>query len=174
MYGTHGLNDVRKARKADAGRLSDQCTSAMGTNNRLNVERQERRSVRRDIVVCLGWGLLIAMGFSIWVLALYLRRGSAPFENVGTTLWAVILLYFCAAILVGPIVGLLLPLARTTRSGSALVGIVAAIPFYAMARITVEGFTSWARGEAFVILVLALLVGAPVGLAYRRIFGDPL
>ena len=138
----------------------------------MDFDNEERRSVRGDVAVCLGYGLLIATGFSAWVVTVYLRSGNAPFEKVGTTLWAVILLYFCAAILIGPIVGLLLPLARTTRSGAALLGIVAAIPFYAMARITLEGFTSWTLGDALVILILALFVGVPVGLAYRRIFGN--
>ena len=54
--------------------------------------KEESRSVRRDVAVCLGWGLLIATGFSAWVVTVYLRSGNAPFEKVGTTLWASILL----------------------------------------------------------------------------------
>ncbi|MGH9242246.1 MAG: hypothetical protein ACRD3G_29720 [Vicinamibacterales bacterium] len=138
----------------------------------MDFDKEERRSVRRDVAVCLGYGLLIATGFSVWVFVLYLRRGGAPFEKIETTPLAVMLLYFCAAILVSPIVGLLLPVARAGRSGAALVGTVAAIPFYAMARITLEGFTSWTLGDALVILILALFVGVTVGLAYRRIFGN--
>jgi|RhiMethySRZTD1v2_1073278.scaffolds.fasta_scaffold1413962_1 hypothetical protein len=150
--------------------------SSLGTGKRypITTDTEPRRSVRRDVIVCLWWGLFIATGFSVWVVGLYLRRGAAPFEKLGTTLWAVILLYFCAAIVVGPFVGLLLPLARANAAGAALVGTVTAIPIYGMAAVMLEGFRGWTLSKALALLVIALLFGVPVGLAYRRMFSDQL
>lgn len=126
------------------------------------------------MIVCLCAGLFIATGFSVWVLGLYLFRGNTPFEKLGTTLGAVILTYYCAAILIGPLAGLLLPLARAGRPGAALVGALTAVPLYAMVLITLEGIPSWTPRTAFVILVPALFVGVPVGLVCRRMFDGRL
>ena len=84
---------------------------------------------------------------------------------------AVVLLYFAAAILLGPLVGLLLPLARRGRVGAALVGTIAAFALYAMTLVTLEGFAWWTPRAALLLLGFASFLGVPVGLAYRRIFG---
>ena len=135
-------------------------------------ETERSRSVRSDMIVCAGAALFIATGFSAWVLALYVRRGDGPFGAVGTTPGAAILLYYSAAILIGPLVGLLLPLARASRLGGALVGATAALPLYAMVRIAREGLAPWTTAEIVGVVAAALLVGVPVGLAYRHIFRD--
>ena len=146
----------------------------MTSRYRPDPDGEGRRSVSRDVLVCLCVALLIAAAFSGWALASYVFRGNTPFEKLETTLGAVILLYFAAAILVGPLVGLLLPLARAGGAGAALVGTIAAFALYSMTLVTLEGFTWWTPRAALFVLGFALLVGTPVGLAYRRIFGDPL
>jgi len=118
--------------------------------------------------------LFIAICFSAWVVVLFFRRGNAPFERLGTTFGGAILLYFCAAIVIGPLVGLLLPLARAGRLGAALLGTVAAFALYGMAISTLHGFTSWTIGKALGLLALAMFAGAPMGLVYKRLFGARL
>ena len=124
------------------------------------------------MIVCAGAALFIATAFSAWVLTLYARRGSVPFDAVGTTPGAVILLYYCAAVVAGLLVGILLPLARANRWGAALVGIVAALPLYAMARVALEGFAPWTAVDTISVVGASTVVGSIVGLAYRHIFSD--
>jgi len=140
----------------------------------MSLGQEQRRSIRRDVIVCLRVALFIAAAFSTWVLVLYLFRGNRPFERLETSLGAAILLYFTAAILLGPLVGLLLPLARTGDMGAALVGTIAAFALYTMALVALEGFMWWTPRAALFLLGFALLLGVPVGLAYRRMFGDRL
>ena len=135
---------------------------------------ESQRSVRRDVVLCLRIALVIATLFSAWVLAIYLFRGDLPSESLETTLARVILLYFCTAVLVGPLVGLLLPFARAGRLGAAIVGVVAGIGVYSMVSVAQAGIPLWTLDTALSILIPALLVGAPVGVVYRRIFGTAL
>jgi hypothetical protein len=80
--------------------------------------------------------------------------------------------YFSTAILAGVLVGLLLPLARAGRFGAAVVGHVAAGTLAATIKIADKGFTGWSGEDLVDILVYGLLLGVPVGLAYRRIFRD--
>jgi hypothetical protein len=136
-----------------------------GTNGARN------RSVRRDITLCTSVALFIATAFSGWVLAVHFFRGDGPFERLGTSLGATVLLYFSAALVVGPVVGLLLPVARAGRAGAALTGTVAAVPLYAMGLVTLEGVRPLTLRDAVIVLLLAGLVGAPVGVVYRRMFG---
>ena len=138
----------------------------------MSSDQEQRRSVRRDVIVCLRVALFIATAFSGWVLAAHLLRGNRTIEKLETTLGAVILLYFAAAILLGPLVGLLLPLARRGGMGAALVGTIAAFALYAMTLVTLEGFAWWTPRAALFLVGFALILGVPVGLAYRRIFGD--
>jgi hypothetical protein len=132
---------------------------------------RDRRNVRRDMVVCVRLALFIATTFSAWVFVLYLTGGDDRFDRLGTSIGAVILLYFCAAILLGALVGILLPLARAGRLGAALVGTVTAAGLYAMALVALNEVT-WTLRDAVVILGLALLLGPVVGIAYRSIFSD--
>ena len=138
----------------------------------MDIDKEDRRSVRRDVIVCLRVALFIATAFSCWVLAVHLMRGNRPFEKLETSLRAVVLLYFALAILLGPLVGLLLPLARRGQVGAALVGTIAAFALYAMTLVTLEGFAWLTPRAALFLLGVALFFGVPVGLAYRRIFDN--
>lgn len=138
----------------------------------MDFDTEERRSVRRDVIVCLRVALFIATAFSCWVLAVHLLRGNRTFERLETSLGVVVLLYFAAAILLGPLVGLLLPLARRGQVGAALVGTIGAFALYVMALVTLEGFAWLTLRAALLLLGFASFLGVPVGLAYRRIFGN--
>jgi hypothetical protein len=118
-----------------------------------------------SVAVALGVALLLAL----YVVALYLFRGAEPFAALGTTLTAVVLSYFVGAVLAGTVVGLLLPLVRWPW-GAALVGFAAAMPVYAVMRVLDQGFVPWTTTDTTVSLVFALLLGAPVGVIYRRLF----
>jgi uncharacterized membrane protein len=134
--------------------------------------RKHGRGIRRDVLVSVSAAVAIAAMFSAYVLALHVFRGNEPFEQLETSVGKVILLYFSSAILVGLLVGLLLPFARSGQLGAALVGAVAAGALAAMTRVADAGFTGWGGRDVFVVVTYGLLLGIPVGLAYRRIFGD--
>ena len=119
-------------------------------------------------------GLLIATAFSAWVMLLFMLRGDAPFAKHGTSIAAVLGMYYTAAVIVGALVGVLLPLARAGRTGAALTGIVAGMALYGSVQFAFNGFSSWGPGDTFVVLFAGPLFGVPAGLAYRPIFRDGL
>ena len=55
----------------------------------------------------LFWGLRIAIGFSVFVIAEYLLLGATPFQNIGTSLHVVIAIFFSGGVTAGAIVGAL-------------------------------------------------------------------
>ena len=122
--------------------------------------------------LCVLVGLGLATLFSAWVSLLFLLRGGAPFRKYGTSIGVVILTYYGAALLVGAVVGVLLPYARAGRTGAALTGIVAGVGFYGSIVFALNEFSSWGPEDTFAVLVAGPLVGVPMGLAYRRIFRD--
>lgn len=135
---------------------------------------RSRREVTRDVKLCILVGLCIATIFSAWVSLLFVMSGDAPFAKYGTSVAVVIFTYYGAALLIGALVGVLLPFARAGRAGAALTGIVAGMGFYASIQFALNGFSSWGPGDTFVVLVGGTLLGVPVGLAYRNIFRNGL
>ena len=83
-------------------------------------------------------GATMATAFSLYALALYLVQGDAPFRRLETTLWAMVLMYYVAGLIAGPIMGIVWPL-RTSRAGSGLVAGLLAFIVYTVAWMTQEG-----------------------------------
>ena len=83
-------------------------------------------------------GAIMAAAFSLYVFALYLVQGDAPFQELGTTLWGAVAMYFVAGLIAGPIMGIVWPL-RTSRAGSGLVAGLGAFTVYTVAWMTQEG-----------------------------------
>lgn len=122
-------------------------------------------------LLCMGFGWFVAALLSLFALGAYLLRGPEPFQANRTSIGLAVLTYFAGATLAGVVVGLTLPLARW-RIGAVIVGMLAAVPFYAAIRFAVDGFTPWTMKDTFVILLTSLFVGAPVGLSYYSLFHD--
>jgi len=83
-------------------------------------------------------GAIIATAFSLYVLGVYLLRGSGHFERLGTTFWSTVGMYYVAGLIAGPIIGLVWPL-RSSRLGSGLVAGLGAFLVYTVAWMTQEG-----------------------------------
>ena len=121
-------------------------------------------SMAFGMVLGLGGGLLL----TLYVLVLYLRSGEAPFAAYQTTFVSTVLLYLSGGIVAGGIGGLLGPLGRGPL-WAALVGFAAAFPVaWAFAKFGIGEVTH----PTLTALLTALGLGIPVGLAYRRLFGD--
>ena len=70
-----------------------------------------RTSLRKDLVIGLGWGLGLAAMFSAFILVMAVVRGSTVYDRYdGVTTWAVIVYYFSAGAAGGAFFGLLRPI----------------------------------------------------------------
>lgn len=116
------------------------------------------------------WGLRFGLTFDVIALLIFLLAGRTEHEATGVTLPAVILLYTCGGLIAGSVVGGLLPATRW-RVGAALVGVISALPVAFLVRLTTEGPATWTREDTVALVLFALLIGAPTGIIYRRIFG---
>jgi hypothetical protein len=72
------------------------------------------------------WGIRMATGFSVFVIAEYLLLGPAPFIRIGSPLHVVIAFYVVSGITAGALIGALKPFTQT-RPGSIAVGILGAL-----------------------------------------------
>jgi hypothetical protein len=128
---------------------------------------------RARIVLSVGamalFGVLIATLLSLYAAVLYLVRGPAPFAAHGTTVLTSVTVYYLGGVLGGLVVGLLLPFLHG-RVGAALGGAVALLPMYAAAAYALDGPAGLRKWPVY--LICALIVGVPVGLAYRQLFGN--
>jgi hypothetical protein len=88
-------------------------------------ESNTYRNVKASVVVALA----TAMAFSAWVLVLSLLRGSFSWPQYEMTTAQIVAGYFGAALVAGPVVGLLWPLTRW-MSGAVVVGSVGGTIIY--------------------------------------------
>ena len=115
------------------------------------------------------WGIRFGLTFVVYAAIIFVLRGSASSAGRVPSFAGVATIYLCGGFVAGLIVGTLLPLTRWAV-GAAAVGVIAAIPIYILVRLATQGFGYWATEDIVEILLLALLVGAPVGVTYRKIF----
>jgi hypothetical protein len=105
------------------------------------------------------WGLRIAIGFSVFVIAEYLLLGATPFTNIGTSLHVVIAIYFSGGVTAGAIVGALRRFTRT-RPGAAAVGILAAFVVGTGIIWTKSGSPNhWTRIDWITVIGFSLIYG---------------
>lgn len=128
-------------------------------------------SIPRNVVWGIRGGVAFAGIYSLWVVGLYLFRGSAPFENQGTTLLEVLAAYWFGGAVAGGLVGLLRPLVRW-RLGAALVGIVAGIPVGLGIVYAIMGISPWTGEHTFVLAWISVVAGSIAGIGLRAIFHD--
>src|SRR6266550_3208488 len=87
------------------------------------------RNLERNLLRGVGFGLLVATGFSAWVTFVRLVSGTEPFDRLHTTYGAVIELYYAGGFSGGVFIGLLWSLRRWPL-GSMLLGIIGVFPLY--------------------------------------------
>ena len=125
----------------------------------------------RRVLQSVGIALLVATALSLWTAGIYLIDGASAFEAHGTTPTIVVVTYFAIATLTGIIVGIMRPMAASPR-GAALLGFLVAVPAFLMLRVAEGGYGNWSRLEIATMLIWATVLGAPLGVIYRRIFGN--
>jgi hypothetical protein len=116
------------------------------------------------MLIGLGVGLML----KIWIIFLYLRSGNVPFAAKGTTFGFTVALYLAGGVLAGALAGFLGPLGRGPV-WAGIVGFLAALPL------------AWSIGHfgmrevakpTLVTVLTSLSLGAPIGVVYRRLFGE--
>jgi hypothetical protein len=101
--------------------------------------------------------------FSAWIVLVYLVGGPRTFNEIGTTVYAVLLSYYIAGVAGGTLVGLLLPLTRTLV-GQMLVGAMASLVVCSSAQTTLKGVIwHWDRSTLIVTTVIAVIIGMILG-----------
>jgi hypothetical protein len=88
-----------------------------------------RRRPRSDIGWGVRQGLILASGYSLWVLLLSVVRGSTSWPQYHTTAWVIIGGYFLVGLTGGALVGALLPV-TAWRVGTFVVGWMAGTVIY--------------------------------------------
>lgn len=110
------------------------------------------------------WGATIALMLSLWVTAVYLVGGAAPFRENGTTYRQAVLMYFVAGVVVGALFGLVRPMIRGGWS-AAVFGFVAGCAVFSMLALATGEYNPLA------VLLAAALLGPAVGWQYWKMFG---
>ncbi len=117
------------------------------------------QDVRDNLRWALGWGLVFATAFSVWVLVLSVLNLSTHWPGLGLSTWEIIGAYYLAAVLGGTMVGLLRPLTRW-RLGSFVVGSVGGTIVYGAIGVAM----GIAQKEPWpVTIILAGILGVLVG-----------
>lgn len=122
-----------------------------------------RSSLKRDLRWGTTGGLSIAVVYCVWVLIIYMLRGSDPFEQAGVSLPMVLITYLGVGLVSGMVVGLLRPLTRWTV-GAYAVGLAAGVPFGLGLVVCIQGSPDrwdWATwmGLPILILISGLVIG---------------
>jgi hypothetical protein len=108
-------------------------------------------------------GLLAATGYSVWASAVYLVRGPGAFDQHGTSLPEIIVLYFVGGLIAGAVVGALRPLTES-REGMVVVGVVAALPIlFALFFYLFGSPEAWSAKHWFLWVILSLVCGVSAG-----------
>jgi len=124
------------------------------------------RNLEHNLLTGVGFGLLVATCFSAWVTVVRLVSGTEPFDRLHTTYGAVIELYYAGGFSGGVFIGLLWSLRRWPL-GSMLLGIIGVFPLYYGAALLSLPRPDWFTSDTLrMALLLACLVGSPVGLIY--------
>lgn len=113
--------------------------------------------------------LLFAAIFTAWAALQFLFRGEAVFAKYKMSFGAVIAFYLGGAVAAGAVVGMLLPLGRST-GGAALLGFIAGIPVAVAFRIALSGFAAWTVRDTIFLILWPLVLGAPAGTVLREVF----
>jgi len=118
-----------------------------------------------NVRTALRWALVYATVYSVIVMVLALIRGTGPFEALGTSLLRVLAVYWGGALVVGAIVGLLLPLAQASTWGAMLVGGIAGLPIGCAVTLVTMPQAQWAAN-----VLVGAVCGAMLGILFALAF----
>jgi hypothetical protein len=123
-------------------------------------------TVLRNLRWGAGWGLSLASLFSLYVFALSIIRGSAPFDRHGISPAEVIQAYLVGGVVAGALIGLLRPLTRWGW-GAALLGLIASIPIVGLIGLALHG-PDPSSSEILAQAITAVLLGPSVAFMLWR------
>jgi hypothetical protein len=116
---------------------------------------------RTQLLDNLKWGLtqgmVVAVGFSAFVIIQYFAFGSGVVTHYGLTLPTVILTYVSMGIVGGLIAGLGRPLART-HIGAMAMGVILGAIGYGFFAVTMSGLPNHWRGENWFAVVFCSVI----------------
>lgn len=115
------------------------------------------------VLLGITGGLLVAGGFSAWVIIGSAIGGSDAVEGSGLSVVAVVSLYALAGLVGGGLVGLLLPIGRRLP-GALLLGFLGLWPVYFGAAFLLHTRADWVIGGAIMATVASAVSGC--GAAY--------
>ena len=121
------------------------------------------------VLECVRLGFKGAIVLSVVAVIVAIGEGSVVMRlKSGREVYLIdgIAVYLAGGICAGAIVGALLPLARSSSVGAALVGIVAALPIsYGTTVALGEGL--WGKAVLIETIAFAILLGSVCGVSYR-------
>lgn len=115
----------------------------------------------------MRWALVYTAIYVAIAVLIFLVSGNVPFRHNDTTFGKAISLYIAGGLVVGVMLGLLRPFARS-QVGATIVGIVIAIPVVLLFRFA-SFQASWTTEDTFDATFLVLLWGGAGGNAIYRI-----
>ncbi|MDB4916987.1 MAG: hypothetical protein JWM95_4631 [Gemmatimonadetes bacterium] len=135
------------------------------------VKGRRRYGNRDDVRLCVIVAVIIATLYAAFVVGLFLFEGPGVFDKNGTSVGAVVVMYYAAGLLGGVVVGILLPLTRSLLGIIAVGVLVALIVFFCVA-IGLEGpFWRWGPSVWRQLMVFGVIFGVPVSIGCRKING---
>jgi hypothetical protein len=117
----------------------------------------------------MRWGAALGLILVAWVLVLVPLGGADALDRLGIHLFQLAFLYLLAGVLGGALVGCLLPLTRWAP-GAVLVAVIALFPMGLGAVGLLRGFRPWTVVHTITVVSWPVIVGIPVGLAYRAMY----
>jgi hypothetical protein len=123
---------------------------------------EHKESVSDDIVWGVKRGVMLALGFCLWITVLYLLKGGDVFARQHVTYGGMVAAYLGLGSFVGGIVGALRRF-TTSEGGSFVVGLAAGIPIAIAITVAVSGHPkNWppAATRLFIPVYGSQLVGS--------------
>lgn len=120
------------------------------------------RAILGNVIKGVKVAVAAAGILALWAGAVRVLQGAEALTRHGVTYPVVVFTYLVGGACAGAVAGLLAPLARF-RLGGVLVGVVAALPFGAVAAFADSGRPPWDDPAAAESLIPAVLIGAGVG-----------
>ncbi len=118
------------------------------------------RTLKRNIIWGIAWGLGVATLFSLYVVVLALIRGTWLFPPFGVSGVRILTTYYVTGAIGGIVIGLLRPWLRYWQ-GSFAVGLLAGLLIYGGISYALQG-----RPDLLMAALLGLLVGGPGGILF--------
>jgi hypothetical protein len=123
------------------------------------------KAILRNTVRGLGFGLVMATGFTAWITVALITSGNSRFEQAGTPFWTIVWFYYCGFSLGGLLAGTLWSLLHRWAVGWAIMGAVMVLPVYGMVQIfSGPPAQRWSAWNFAATIFVAAIVGGLGGL----------